>query len=794
MIRAICPAVRSPFILGWALVTLLGRPGVANAQHAPAPASRVSSIEWPAYGGDAGGSKYSAAAQITRDNVRLLRVAWTYRTGDYTVGPAAARFENTPLFVDGTLIVATPLGSVIAMDPVTARERWRYEARVDLAGDYGDFATRGVSLWRDRARTASTECSRRLFLATIDARLIALDASSGRLCRSFGDSGVVDLAAGLFNPPRWRGEYQVTSPPAIIGDLVVVGSAIADNQRANAPSGIVRAYDARTGRERWRWDPVPRLPGQPGHDSWRRSGSDTLASDTVRTGAANAWSIISVDTARDLVFIPIGSASPDFFGGERLGQNLYANSVVALRGSTGAMVWHFQAVHHDIWDYDVPAQPALFMLRRDGVEIPALAQTTKMGHLFILHRETGAPLFPVEERSVPTTAVAGETPWPTQPFPIVPAPLVPARLTPDDAFGVTSEEREACRARLRTLRSEGIFTPPSLEGTVIFPGNVGGSYWGGVAIDPVRRVLVTPTNRLAMVVTLIPRADLADARRRNRGVEIAAQSGTPYGVKREVLWSARGVPCNPPPWGALTAIDLRTGAVRWEAPLGTLPVVAGVSGAERWGSPNLGGVLLTGGGLAFAAGALDQRVHAYDVETGAELWSAPLPAGGNAAPMSFQSDVDGRQYIVIAAGGHNRLGTKLGDHVVAFALPRAGPARKQPSSSGARTVLARAYVGELRIERTRYPATIRLSRTQGQIVGELRISEPAITGTLSGTRSGDTLRLTMPFRYPAKSCSGTMEGIGELANGGRLLVGELRVVSSCSQAPEQGTFAVRPRP
>ena len=754
--------------------------------------SRGAVVEWPAYGGDAGGSKYSPSAQIRRENVRALRVAWIYRTGDFTMGPAAARFENTPLFVDGRVYVATPLGSVIALDPRTGRERWRYEARVDIAGSYGDFATRGVSFWRDRTRGADRPCAHRIFLATVDARLIALDAASGRPCPSFGTTGTIDLSAGLFNPPRWRGEYEVTSPPAIIGDLVIVGSAIADNQRAESPSGVVRAYDARTGRERWRWDPVPRIPGQPGHETWRRAEGTGAAGDTIRTGAANAWSIISVDTARDLVFVPVGSASPDFYGGERLGQNLYANSVVALRGSTGAVVWHFQAVHHDIWDYDVPAQPVLFTFRRDGAEIPALAQVTKMGHVFILNRETGAPLFPVEERPVPTTAVAGESPAPTQPFPVRPAPLVPGRLTPDDAFGVTAEEREGCRARLRTLRSEGIFTPPSLEGTVIFPGNVGGSYWGGAAIDPVRGILVTPTNRLAMVVTLIPRAGLAEARRQNRGAEISPQAGTPYGMKREVLWSPTGVPCNPPPWGTLSAVDLGTGALRWESPLGMMPSAAVAPDAARWGSPNLGGALVTAGGLVFAAGALDERLHAFDVATGEALWAAPLPAGGNAAPMSFQM-ADGRQYIMIAAGGHNRLGTKLGDHVVAFALPDGGSSRSRGHSSGARPPLARAYVGELRIERTRYPGTLRLRETRQGITGDLAISEPAITGTVTGTRSDTLVRLTIAFQYPAKQCSGTMQGTGELANDGQLLVGEMRVVSGCSQAPEQGTFAFRPR-
>jgi quinoprotein glucose dehydrogenase len=517
-----------------------------------------------------------------------------------------------------------------------------------------------VSYWRDPRAQPGDVCGRRIFYGTVDARLVSLSATTGAPCASFGDGGTLDLRTGLRNGPPTRGEYEVTSPPAIVGDLVVVGSAISDNQRADAPAGVVRAYDARTGTLRWAWDPHPPA-GLKGSETWQGPAAE-------RTGAANAWSIISVDSARGLVFVPTGSASPDFYGGERLGTNLYANSLVALRAATGEVAWHFQVVHHDLWDYDVASQPVLFTLRRNGASIPAVAQATKMGHVFILNRETGQALFPVEERPVPASTVPGEAASPTQPFPVLPRPLVPAGLTAAEAFGVDSADRAWCAARLLGARSNGIFTPPSLEGTVLFPGNIGGSNWGGVSIDEERQVLVAPTNRLATLVRLVPRDSVAAVRRATPGAEYGAQRGTPYGMLRTFLFSPKGVPCNPPPWGALTAVDLSTGVVKWERPLGTLPQLAGRPDAAQLGSINLGGALVTRGGLVFIAATLDQKFRAFDVETGRELWSATLPAAGMATPMTY-TDASGRQFVVIAAGGHDRLPIAKSDHIVAFALP-----------------------------------------------------------------------------------------------------------------------------
>jgi len=623
-----------------ALLSGAGKPKVA------------ATADWPAYGRDPGGSRYSPLAQIHRENVKQLKVAWTYRHGDVADGsetPEKSAFEATPIVVDGTLYFSTPFNRVIALDPETGAERWTYDPKINGAVPYGDgLISRGVSTWLDRRRSAPAPCRRRIFEATNDARLIALDAATGKPCEDFGQRGQVELGrdVGPFRP----GEYHMTSPPAVIGDLVIVGSAISDNQRVDAPSGVVRALDARSGALRWSWDPLVRAGG-------------------VRAGAANAWSIISADAERDLVFVPTGSPSPDFYGGERPGSNLYANSVVALRASTGKPVWHFQVVHHDIWDYDVPAPPALITVRRNGKEIPAVAVVTKVGHVFVLDRETGKPLFPVEERPVPQGAVEGEKPWPTQPFPTLPRPLVPHKLSAEDAWGLTPADRAACRKRIEALRSEGIFTPVSLQGTILFPGNLGGMNWSGMAFDPERGLLVTNTNRLATIVRLIPREKFGAERGARLGVEMSAQTGAPYGMLRDWLLTPARLPCNPPPWGTLVAVDLNTGAVRWEVPLGALPQLAEVPGSSEWGSLNVGGAIVTAGGLVFIAAAMDNCLRAFDVETGKELWKGKLPAGGQATPMTYCIRKDGKQYVVIAAGGHGRLGTTLGDSLVAFALP-----------------------------------------------------------------------------------------------------------------------------
>jgi quinoprotein glucose dehydrogenase len=756
-------------------------------EFAPSPRGAFPPIEWTAYGRDAGGSRFSPAAQITRENVSLLSVAWTYRSGDRWVddrtGIGRGRFEATPLFVDGALFFATPFGTVISLDPDRGTERWRYDPGIDVGADYGDFANRGVSTWLDASRRSDAACRRRIFVAVIDARLIALDAANGLRCTDFGVGGEVDLKAGLLNPPGYKGEYEVTSPPAVIGDLVVVGSAIADNQRVDAPSGVVRAYDARSGALRWSWDPIPRQPGMAGYDTWRGTKAHS-------TGAANAWSVISADSARGLVFVPVGSASPDFYGGERLGTNLFSNSVVALRATTGAVVWHFQVVHHDLWDYDVPAQPVLITIRRNGQDLAAVAVATKMGHVFVLDRDTGEPLFPVEERPVPASDLPGEEAWPTQPFPVLPAPLTPERLTANDAWGVTPEEREACRAAMAGLRAEGIFTPPSLRGTLIFPGNIGGLYWGGMAWDPVHSLLVGPTNRLAFVVQQIPRASLSAEAHRAPESEFGRQAGTPYGMRRDALLSPKRIPCNPPPWGTVDAIDLATGKKKWESPYGWFPQLAAMPGYRSWGSISLGGLMNTAGALVFASGGLDEHLHAFDVETGRELWNSALPAGGNAMPMTYQT-VGGRQFVVIAAGGHDKLHTTSGDYLVAFSLPGAS---STSSTLGARAI-ANRYSGEIHMGNNGYPGIWTLTKTNGDsIAGRFDGTGTGVAnymnGELSGTFSHDSLHVVSHWTIPRRNCSGTFAADGVMANNGALIEGPVRLRASCGTHEEIGTFAL----
>ncbi len=624
----------------------------------------VGAGDWATFGHDPGGQRFSPLTQIDRSNVARLKVAWTSRTGD-AYQPKESKptaFETTPLYVDGTLFLGTPLGRILALDPVTGKQRWAYDPHIDKDAGYGDFSHRGVSTW-----VSPDGRSRRIFIATIDARLIAVDAASGRPCDGFGDNGIVDLRNRLRIAPHHFSDYEETSPPAIIGNTIVVGSAVADNGSLDQASGEVRGFDVLTGKLKWTWDPIPQSGADPAATTWKNGSA-------ARTGAANAWSVIAADPARDLVFIPTGSASPDYFGGERVGDNLYSNSVIALRASTGKHVWHFQTVHHDLWDYDVATPPLLFDLQRGGRSIPAIAIGSKTGNLFILNRETGKPVFGVEERAVPPSDVPGETASPTQPFPVKPAPLTPQTMTAGDAWGVDDASRQWCRDEIAKLRAEGIFTPPSLKGSLQIPGNIGGQNWGGLAYDPLHHLLVMPDNHFAAEVKLIPRADYetsrSSSRRLNGDWEYASQKGTPFGMMRRLLLSPKHLPCTAPPWGTLLAIDTTTGDRKWNVPLGLL--YAGAKDRPPtpadWGSIVLGGPITTAGGLVFVAGTLDNAIYAFDVETGKQLWRGLLPTSARATPMTFLGP-DGTQYLVICAGGHQPGGSQpLGDSVVAFAL------------------------------------------------------------------------------------------------------------------------------
>lgn len=624
------------------------------APRATVKAPAQADLEWPFYGGDEGGGRYSEARQITPQNVRTLRPAWTFSTGEMAARPAEmkrAAFENTPLMVDGRVYVTSPFDVVSALDPATGRALWRFDPVINTRLRFGEgFVARGVAYWRTPRGDAKAACAARLFLATNDRRLFAIDAATGKRCPDFGHGGEVDIAAGVaLNGPA---EMQMTSPPAVSHGVVVVGSSVADGERVKAASGAVRAFDAVTGKPLWSFDPL------------------ASADRKITAGAANVWAPMSTDTARGLVFLPTTSPSPDFWGGLRPGDGGDADSVVALNIETGRKVWAFKTVHHDVWDYDNPAQPTLAMVNWHGSMQPAVLQATKQGLLFTLNRDTGRPVIPVEERPVPQHGAPGEVLSPTQPFPIAPLPLAPSTIRPQDAFGVLPWGEASCAEAIAGARHEGLFTPPSTQGTIVYPFTGGGSNWGGLAFDPKRQVAYLNTSSAMHLITLIPAARVAAARAAEPKVEIARQAGAPFGARREVLRSKLGLPCNPPPWGQLHAVDMRTGKILWQVPLGTPRDLAPGS---QWllrhtGVPNFGGPVTTAAGLVFIGAALDNYLRAFDAASGREIWRGRLPAGGQATPMTYVWK--GRQYVLIAAGGHAKSDTERGDQVIAFALPR----------------------------------------------------------------------------------------------------------------------------
>jgi quinoprotein glucose dehydrogenase len=617
--------------------------------------------DWPFYGQDAGGQRFSSLTQINAGNVDRLKVAWTFRTGDayQPEHDKATAFEATPLYIDGTLYLSTPLGRAMALDPLKGTQIWAYDPHIDKDAGYGDYANRGVSAWRTSAGKL------RILVATIDARLVELDAATGKPIEAFGDNGVIDLRQGLriAAGKNHYADYEETSPPAVIGDTIVVGSAVADNYSAAQPSGEVRAYEAPTGKLKWTWDPIPQDATDPAASTWKNGSA-------AKTGAGNAWSRIAVDEERGLVFVPTGSPSPDYYGGERLGDNRYADSMVALRAATGKVVWQFQTVHHDLWDYDVATPPLLFEMQRGGKAIPAIAIGSKTGNVFILNRETGAPIFGVEERAASKSDTPGEETAATQPFPILPKPVTPQGSSPESAWGMDEADKKWCQDEISKLRTGPIFTPPSVQGILQVPGNVGGMNWGGFAYDPTRELLVLPENHLAAEVKLIPRSEFADLRAsRDRKLdgdwELAPQHGTGFGMMRRILLSANHhLPCVAPPWSTLVAIDVKTGATKWDVPLGRFsPKVP-----AAWGAVSLGGPMMTASGLTFVAGTVDPAIRAFNSETGKELWIGELPTSARSTPMTYRG-TDRKQYLVVCAGGHGIKGmAPLGDYVVAFAL------------------------------------------------------------------------------------------------------------------------------
>ncbi len=633
---------------------------------APALAQSPDASDWGYYGGDSFGQRFSSLDEINRKNVSHLTVAWTYRTGENGAGFARASklsFEATPVLGFGLLYLETPTNVVIALDPETGAERWRFNPHIDRSRPYGEASSRGVSIWEDPDPKRQGACTRRVFTGTLDARLLALDAGTGTPCKDFGNAGEVDLTTGV--RIRDRADYLVTSPPAIHGNVVVVGSAIGDNRANDVERGVIRAFDARSGMLLWSFDPLPDSPTHPAAAEWNLDQAAT-------TGAANSWGVMSIDEDNGLVLIPTGSASPDFYGGRRLGSDRFADSLLALDAKSGKLVWHQQLVHHDLWDFDLAAQPVLGDIEVQGIPVPAVIQATKTGMVYVFDRTKGQPLFAIKEKPVPPSSVAGERAWPTQPFSSL-ASLVSQRpLDPAEAWGVTFWDRGKCRDMIAAHRNEGIFTPPDTRGTILSPGYIGGVDWGGIVFDEGRQRVIAAVNHLPTVVTLIPRNELeAQIKSGNYpNSEFARQSGTPYGMRREPLLSPWGLPCTAPPWGTLVSLDLRRNRIVWQVPLGSTKGVGPWFAPTRdFGMPNMGGPIGTAGDLVFVGAAMDSFLRAFDIETGRELWKYRLPAGGQATPMTYRAGRNQRQFVVIAAGGHGGLKTPRGDYVIAFALP-----------------------------------------------------------------------------------------------------------------------------
>jgi quinoprotein glucose dehydrogenase len=598
-------------------------------------------VDWLSVGGDRGGMRYSSLKQIDRGNVSRLRVAWTYRTDELKRG-GNKTIECTPIVVAGVMYLTTGWMRVVALDAATGSERWTFDP-AEFGRPSGPITSggvnRGVAYWSDGRRDGE----RRILHATADGRLFSLDARTGKPDPAFGRGGAVDLRVGMERALTRLG-YGVTSAPAIYRDRVILGFSVGEGPGPAAP-GDVRAFDVRTGEPVWRFRTVPR-PGEFGNETWE-------GDSWKDRGGANAWGGVSVDERRGLVFAGLGSAAFDFYGGDRKGQNLFANCVVALDARTGQRRWHFQTLHHDMWDHDLPVYPNLVTVTHGGRKIDAVAQVTKTGYVFLFDRASGKSLFEIEERPVPASDVPGEAAWPTQPVPVKPPPFSRVAFTEEDVTDISREAHDQVLERFRKLRAGGGFVPPSLEGTVAIPGLRGGANWSGASFDPSTGLLYVNSNNVPNVITLV----------KSRPGSAVPYNHTGY----HQFLDAEGYPAIKPPWGLLTAIDLNRGEFAWQVTLGEYPELT-KRGIRQTGTENFGGTIVTAGGLVFIGGTKDERFHAFDARTGRLLWEDALPAGGYATPSTYM--VNGRQFVVIAAGGAGKPGTRPGEAFVAYALPR----------------------------------------------------------------------------------------------------------------------------
>ncbi|SFR72837.1 quinoprotein glucose dehydrogenase [Mitsuaria sp. PDC51] len=639
-------------------------PGVAASGAAAVPDG-----EWHAYGRTGFGQRWSPLAQITPANVGDLKLAWEFRTGDVRGRPGDPKettFEVTPLKVGERLFLCTPHQTVLALDATTGRELWRFDPQVRGELALQHLTCRGLSYQPPpdpmaAAGAQAPACAAKLFMPTADARLIALDPASGKPCPAFGRQGAVDLWAGM--PNAKPGAYYSTSPVVVTRRLVIVGGTVLDNASVKEQSGVIRAYDIETGALVWNWDSANPDATAP-----------LPAGQTYTANSPNSWSVASVDEDLGLVYLPMGNQPPDQWGGKRSAAvERHSSSVVALDLATGRLRWVFQTVHHDLWDYDVPAQPVLVDLTVRGARVPALVQPTKQGELFVLDRRDGRPVFPVTETPAPQGAAAGDFTAPTQPVSAI--SFNPPVLRERDLWGVTMFDQLWCRIAFHRLRYEGRFTPPSTQGSLINPGNFGVFNWGSIAVDPVRGIAFTTPAVLAFTSQLVPRRDDSSQLVQDEGPPSGSlpalneNFGAPFASRMKPFTSPLGVPCQAPPWGTVAGVDLNEGRIVWRHRNGTVRDLSPLPLPLRLGVPSLGGPLMTAGGLAFLSGSMDDYVRAYDVNDGRVVWESRLPAGGQATPMTYLG-ADGRQYLLVVAGGHGSTGTKPGDHVRAYALEK----------------------------------------------------------------------------------------------------------------------------
>ena len=663
------------------VVGFLSPVGISGTSAAPRVGGADASVpaeDWRFYGRTPRGDRFSPLGQITPQNVGKLTLAWTARTGDVmrpgenqggTDAGHEFNFENTPIKVADTLYVCTGHSWVEALDAATGRRKWVFDPHANTDPDVY-LACRGVAYYEAPAGT-STPCPRRIIAPVLDARMVALNADTGRPCADFGTGGFIDLRQHLGHVPA--GFHFVTSPPLVLNNRVITGGWIYDNQAENEPSGAVRAFDPITGQLVWAWDVG--APGQVAHPA---------PDQQLTRGTPNAWGVYTADPDLNMVYLPLGNATPDYYGGNRRPfDDAYSSSVVALDITTGAPRWSFQTTHHDVWDMDLPVGPSLVDLTTKGGVIPALVQSTKRGEFFMLDRRTGRPVAAVAEKAVPQDHAPGDRLSPTQPYSVGLPSVAPPDLKESHLWGATPIDQLACRIQFRQARYEGQFTPPQVNReTIVYPAFDGVVDWHGATIDPERRLLIANANYIPFMIKMLPRGPFERSGKippwNGQGNEpkmiagYAPQYGTPYVGSVHPWLNFLGVPCHAPPWGTLTAIDLTTRKVVWQRPIGTtrdtgpmgthnnLPLPTGIF--------NIGGNIVTRGGVVFIGATADDYLRALDESTGKILWQARLPAGGQATPMSYA--IGGQQYVVIAAGGHSGLGTRTGDYVVAYKLGR----------------------------------------------------------------------------------------------------------------------------